>query len=172
MCRLIVACVYYNFRHLFLLSFSRSTCDSQKFNDDFQLKILAITKFAHIQCNKRKQTIGTLHRTLSIVWCVFHIHDVSGIGCPPVFRWLVVMLTLSWQRSGSNPGTSECYARTLTTRQLEQLIAETPFTSVHLRQRTMSKQSVLLSQTFAESISAVTHEGVTVHCIPFNYTTS
>jgi hypothetical protein len=36
--------------------------------------------------------IGTLCWTLSIVWGIFDIHDVSGVVSTPVFRSLVVMI--------------------------------------------------------------------------------
>jgi hypothetical protein len=30
--------------------------------------------------------------TVSIVWGIFDIYDVSGVGCPPVFSWMVAII--------------------------------------------------------------------------------
>jgi hypothetical protein len=43
-------------------------------------------------CDNAWFIIGTLCRTLSIVWGIFDIHDVSGVGSTPVSGWLVVMI--------------------------------------------------------------------------------
>jgi hypothetical protein len=61
--------------------------------------------------------IGTLYWTLPIVWGISDIHDVSGVGPTPVFRWLVVMmLTLfsivSDNARNKNPWPLECQAST------------------------------------------------------------
>jgi hypothetical protein len=43
-------------------------------------------------CDNGWFIIGTLCWTMSIVWCIFVIHDVSKVASSPVLRWLVVII--------------------------------------------------------------------------------
>jgi hypothetical protein len=75
-------------------------------------------------CDNGWFIIGTLFWTLSIVWCILEVHEVSEVRYTPVFRWLVVIIkTISTlaeiQRSGSDPEYIYYKASTLTTRQPE-----------------------------------------------------
>jgi hypothetical protein len=43
--------------------------------------------------NKPHRMLPQLYWTSSTVWHLFNAHDTSGVGCTPIFKWLVVNCT-------------------------------------------------------------------------------